>query len=300
ANEVYDFIIVGAGTAGCVLARELIYNVPNVNILLLEAGPPNVQVNDIMRLPCTFASVYRSSEVDWGYHTEDQKMPSSIDPTKEVLNKGSSYPRGKVIGGCSTVNAMIYMRGQKADYDSWAAQGPEYSIWDYDHCLEAFKATENNSHENPDEEFKKYHGFNGLLHVQDSFDKPYDIIKDFIEVTKSLGVPYNNDFNGVRQNGIGKYQSTLKDGKRFSLADGYLTDAMKKVEICPLGEGIAKVVAVNVKSFAHMLNIIWDDEKNDENVAIGVKYFCNGRVNNAFIAPKGEVILCGGGINSAQ
>ncbi|CAI2174665.1 6612_t:CDS:2, partial [Funneliformis geosporum] len=108
ANEVYDFIIVGAGTAGCVLARELIYNVPNINILLLEAGPPNVQVNNIMRLPCTFASVYRMSEADWGYHTEDQKMPSSIDPTKEVLNKAKPFPRGKIVGGCSTVNSMVY------------------------------------------------------------------------------------------------------------------------------------------------------------------------------------------------
>ncbi|CAI2200399.1 7055_t:CDS:2, partial [Funneliformis geosporum] len=173
-------------------------------------------------------------------------------------------------------------RGQKADYDNWADQGPEYKIWDYDHCLE---------------EFKKYHGFDGLLYVQDSSYDPCDILKDFIKVARNLGVPYNNDFNGVRQNGIGKYQATMKDGKRFSLADGYLTDALKKVEIYPpieSGEGIAKIVAVNVKSFAHMLNIIWDEEKKDENVAIGVKYFCNGGVHNAFIAPKGEVILCGG------
>ncbi|PKY22846.1 hypothetical protein RhiirB3_526086, partial [Rhizophagus irregularis] len=103
-NEFYDFIIVGAGTAGCVLARELIYNIPNINILVLEAGPPNTQVNDIMRSPCGFPSVYRTSETDWGYSTEDQKMPSIVDPTKEVLNKGFPYARAKVIGGCSTVN----------------------------------------------------------------------------------------------------------------------------------------------------------------------------------------------------
>ncbi|CAG8661420.1 20302_t:CDS:2 [Rhizophagus irregularis] len=311
-NEFYDFIIVGAGTAGCVLARELIYNIPNINILVLEAGPPNTQVNDIMRSPCGFPSVHRTSETDWGYSTEDQKMPSIVDPTKEVLNKGMPYARGKVIGGCSTINAMVYTRGQKADYDLWAAQGPEYKIWDYDHCLEAFKAVENNERKSPDEEFKKYHGFNGLLNVQDSSDDNYDILKDIYKIAKNLGIPYNNDFNGVRQNGVGEHQYTMKDGKRFSLADGYLTDALKKVETYPpskpfeigsphgLSDDAAKFVAVNVKSFAHMLNIIWNEEKKDENVAIGVKYFYDGRVHESFIAPKGEVIICGGAINSPQ
>ncbi|PKY22845.1 alcohol oxidase [Rhizophagus irregularis] len=311
-NEFYDFIIVGAGTAGCVLARELIYNIPNINILVLEAGPPNTQVNDIMRSPCGFPSVYRTSETDWGYSTEDQKMPSIVDPTKEVLNKGFPYARAKVIGGCSTVNAMVYIRGQKADYDLWAAQGPEYKIWDYEHCLEAFKAVENNSRKSPDEEFKKYHGFNGLLNVQDSSNDNYDILKDIYKIANNLGIPHNNDFNGVRQNGLGEHQCTMKDGKRFSLADGYLTDALKKVETYPpskpfeigsphgLSDDAAKFVAVNVKSFAHMLNIIWDEEKKDENVAIGVKYFYDGRVHESFIAPKGEVIICGGAINSAQ
>ncbi|CAB4484326.1 unnamed protein product [Rhizophagus irregularis] len=311
-NEFYDFIIVGAGTAGCVLARELIYNIPNINILVLEAGPPNTQVNDIMRSPCAFPSVHRTSETDWGYSTEDQKMSSIVDPTKEVLNKGFPYARAKVIGGCSTVNGMIYIRGQKADYDFWATQGPEYKIWDYDHCLEAFKAVENNARKSPDEEFKKYHGFNGLLNVQDSSNDNYDILKDIYKIANNIGIPYNNDFNGVKQNGVGEYQHTMKDGKRFSLADGYLTDALKKVETYPpskpfeigsphgLSDDAAKFVAVNVKSFAHMLNIIWDEEKKDENVAIGVKYFYDGRVHESFIAPKGEVIICGGAINSPQ
>ncbi|RIA86616.1 GMC oxidoreductase [Glomus cerebriforme] len=310
-NEFYDFIIVGAGTAGCVLARELIYNIPNINILVLEAGPPATQVNDIMRSPCAFPSVYRTSETDWGYFTEEQKMPCAVDPTKEVLHKSSAYPRGKVIGGCSTINGMIYMRGQKTDYDLWASQGSEYKIWDYDHCLEAFKAIENNSRENPDEEFKKYHGFNGLLHVQDPYDT-YDIIKDFVKAAKNLGIPSNNDFNGVKQNGVGKYQYTTKDGQRFSLADGYLNDALKKIETYPpskplglgppheLGDDVTKFLAVNVKSFAHVINIIWDEEKKDENIAIGIKYFYDGGVHDAFIAPKGEVIICGGAINSAQ
>ncbi|CAG8800983.1 5602_t:CDS:2, partial [Racocetra persica] len=135
-EEFYDFIIIGTGTAGCVLARELIYNIPNINILVLEAGPPNTHVNDIMRSPCAFFTAARTGETDWGYFTEDQVMPGTVDPTEEVLKKGFPYPRGKVIGGCSCVNAMAYMRGHKADYESWAAQGSEYIIWNYDHCLE--------------------------------------------------------------------------------------------------------------------------------------------------------------------
>ncbi|CAG8761941.1 13683_t:CDS:2, partial [Cetraspora pellucida] len=207
ADAFYDFIIVGAGTAGCVLARELIYNIPNINILVLEAGPSNTQVNGRMREPCTYGSLDTASneiEIDWGYTTESQKMPSIIDPTKEVSYNGSFYPRGKVVGGCSSVNGMIYIRGQKFDYDLWAAQSPEYKIWDYEHCLEAFKATENNTRENPDEEFKKYHGSEGLLHVQDV--EIQDITKDIVKSAKNLGIPDNNDFNGAKQNGMGIYQ----------------------------------------------------------------------------------------------
>ncbi|CAG8732358.1 15675_t:CDS:2, partial [Acaulospora morrowiae] len=271
------------------------------------AGPPTTQVNDRMRLPGTYSLIWRTKEADWGYYTEDQTMPGTVDPTKEVLNKGFVYPRAKIWGGCSSVNGMIYIRGQKKDYELWAEQGPEYKIWDWEH---SFKAVENNARENPSEEFKKYHGFDGLLHVQDNPKSIYKIVSDVVEVAKNLGIPHNEDFNGVRQNGVGGHQHTIKDGKRFSLADGYLADALKKVEIYPeskplgppygLPDEVGKFVAVNVKSHAHALNIIWDKENKDENVAIGVRYFYDGGVHNAFIAPKGEVILCGGAINSPQ
>ncbi|RIB22962.1 GMC oxidoreductase [Gigaspora rosea] len=123
-----------------------------------------------------------------------------------------------------------------------------------------------------------------------------------IDAAKTLGIPYNDDFNGERQNGVGRYQFTNENGKRCSLADSFLGDALKKVEFHPGSEpnGFGKVVAVDVRSYAHVLNIIWDEENKKENIAIGVKYFCNGTVREAFIAPKGEVILCGGGINSPQ
>ncbi|CAG8697678.1 3342_t:CDS:2, partial [Gigaspora margarita] len=283
-KETYDFIIVGAGTAGCVLARELIHGIPNINILVLEAGGPNAHSNGLISLPCTWFQVFQLYDHDWGYVTQEQKMKSHVNPIKEAAVK----------------NGIPYPRGKAKQYNDWAAQGPEYKIWDWDHCLEAFKVLENNLRENPDEKFKQLHGFNGLHHVQDC--GVYDILSGLVDAAKNLGIPYNDDFNSERQNGVGIYQFTNGEGKRCSLADCYLRDALKKVEFHPGSEpnGFGKVVAVDIRSYAHVLEIIWDEENKKENVAIGVRYFCNGTVREAFIAPKGEVIICSGAINSPQ
>ncbi|CAG8485807.1 5062_t:CDS:2 [Cetraspora pellucida] len=301
-KEIFDFIIVGAGTAGCVLARELIHGIPNINILVLEAGGPDVHSNGLISLPCTWFKAFQLDDHDWGYITQEQKVRSRVNPDKEIARNKIPYPRGKVWGGCSSLNAMIYMRGQAKEYNDWAAQGPEYKIWDWDHCLEAFKAMENNARKNPDEKFKQLHGFNGLLHVQDCHNGIYDVMSGLIDAAKSLGIPSNEDFNGERQNGVGVFQFTNQEGKRCSLAESYLKDALKKVELHS-GSGpyeFGKVVAVDIRSYAHVLGIIWDEENEKENIAIGIRYFCNGTVREAFIAPKGEVILCSGAINSPQ
>ncbi|CAG8699710.1 2919_t:CDS:2, partial [Racocetra fulgida] len=265
-KEIYDFIIVGAGTAGCVLARELIHGIPNINILVLEAGGPDVQSNGLINLPCTWFKAFQFDDHDWGYVAQGQKLRSFVNPAKEITRKKMPYPRGKVWGGCSSLNAMVYMRGQAKGYNDWAAQGPEYKIWDWDHCLE------------------------------DCHNGIYDIMSGFIDAAKSLGIPYNEDFNGVRQNGVGTSQFTNQEGRRCSLAESYLKDALKKVELHSGSGpyGIGKVVAVDIKSYAHVLNIIWDEENKNENVAIGVKYFCNGTVREAFIAPKGELLMLSG------
>ncbi|CAG8838001.1 28023_t:CDS:2, partial [Racocetra persica] len=190
----------------CVLARELIHGIPNINILVLEAGGPDAHSNGLINLPCTWFKTFQVGDNDWGYVTQEQKVRSRVNPTKEILRKGFFYPRGKGWGGSSSVNALIYVRGQAKGFNNWAAQGPEYKIWDWDHCLEAFKATENNSRNKPDEKFKQFHGFNGLLHVQDFHNGFYDVMPGFIDAAKSLGIPYNEDFNGERQNGVGTYQ----------------------------------------------------------------------------------------------
>ncbi|CAG8478120.1 7206_t:CDS:2 [Scutellospora calospora] len=277
-KEIYDFIIVGAGTAGCVLARELIYCIPKISILVLEAGGPDAHSNGLISLPCTWpTAAFLVDDHNWGYVTEEQKMQSHINPTKEMIKKAK-------------------------EYNNWAAQGPEYKIWDWDHCLEVFKAMENNSRKKSDKNFKKFHGFNGLLHVEDCHDGIQDIMSGVIDAAKNLDIPYNEDFNGERQNGVGTYQFTSKEGKRCSLVDSYLRDALKKVELHPGLESndIGKVAAVDIRSYTHVLDIIWDKENKKENIAIGVRYFYNGIIREVFVAPKGEVILCGGVFNSPQ
>ncbi|RHZ78340.1 hypothetical protein Glove_166g25 [Diversispora epigaea] len=307
-KEIYDFIIVGAGSAGCVLAKELIENIPNINILLLEAGPPDSQINDRISLPFKHSSLWRTDEIDWSYFTQRQVMPSSTDPTKDAVNRSFIYPRGKVWGGCSSINAMVYVRGQPGDYNYWASQGgPEYKIWDYEHCLEAFKSIESISRENPDEETKKYRGFNGLINVFEHEDNVFDIMKDLKKAAVNFGIPENKDYNGVRQNGVASYQASIKSKMRCSVVDGYLTKALEKIDIVKdeeivkeylgLSYDVCKISAVNLKSNAHVLNIIWDEDSNG-NIARGIKYFSNGALHEAYIAPKGEIILSAGAINS--
>ncbi|CAI2183514.1 1849_t:CDS:10 [Funneliformis geosporum] len=316
-KEIYDFIIIGAGSAGCVLAKELIHSLPNINILVLEAGPPPAQINDRICSVSSHASIWKTLEVDWGYFTQPQTIQSCTDPSK-TMNVGSFiYPRGKVWGGCSSVNAMIYIRGHQLDYEEWASQGPDYrKYWNWDKCLEAFKAIENNQRKEQDDEFKYYHGQEGLLNVEDYLET-FDILKDSIEAAKQLGIPFNKDFNGTKQNGVGKYQLTSKDGQRSSFANGFLKEALNKRTITyppfkPIGgpygcsHGTGKLSAVNVKSTSHVLNILWDSdnlsaiEEGKKNVAKGVKYFYQGCLHEAYVAPKGEVILCAGAINSPQ
>ncbi|CAG8717091.1 35231_t:CDS:2, partial [Gigaspora margarita] len=197
----------GAGTSGCVLARELIHSIPNIRILVLEAGGPDANSNEAIMIV-----VVNVEKIDYSI-TKFRKL------SKEVVKERFHCPRGKVWGGSSSLNSMIYKRVQAKEYNDWAAQGPEYKIWDLYHCLEAFKALENNSREKSDENFKKFHGFNGLLHVQGNLNGNYDVISGLVDVAKNLGIPYNDDLT-----------PTMKDG------DSYLKDTLKKVELCPDSE----------------------------------------------------------------
>ncbi|KAF9333391.1 hypothetical protein BG006_003696 [Podila minutissima] len=307
-GESYDFIIVGAGTAGCVLARELIKKIKGISILVLEAGPCDAQINEKIHAPFDASALWGTSGCDWGYRTQAQEMKGTVDANKTVINPSFAYPRGKVWGGSSSTNAMIYIRGQRHEYDKWAAQGAEYhEIWNWEKCLEA---TETNARPEPNTAFQNFHGFDGLLHVQDSNNGIYAVMQDVIDTAKKLQIPENVDFNGRTQNGVGKYQVTMKNGRRWSFADGYLTEALKtkieahseSVDGLKSGKYVAVLNGVNVKSESRVTRILWHEKKGPqgEAVAKGVEYIYQGEQHKVHLNPNGELLLSAGAINSPQ
>src|SRR4051812_1655783 len=200
---MFDYIIIGGGSAGCVLAGRLSEN-PDVTVALIEAGPPDTSV--LIHCPAGIAALAKTGGANWALSTVAQPG----------LNGRVGYqPRGKVLGGSSSVNAMIYTRGHRADYDHWAAEGNPG--WSYDEVLPYFRRAEHN--ERLADEF---HGTDGPLNVMD-LRSPNKTLRAFIDAGREAGYPINDDFNGARQEGIGAYQVTHRNGERFSAAKAYLT-----------------------------------------------------------------------------
>jgi len=200
---VYDYVIVGGGSAGCVVAARLAED-PGTRVLLLEAGPDASAVDEVT-IPAAFSRLFRS-QYDWNYVT----LPQERADDRPVY-----WPRGKALGGSSAMNAMIYIRGNRADYDTWR---DEYGCtgWGYKELLPYFRRAEDNARgESP------YHGTGGPLAVQDlRYKSPHT--EQFIEAAIRRGAVANDDFNGPRQEGVGFYQVTQRDGRRCSVADAYL------------------------------------------------------------------------------
>ncbi|MGH2845563.1 MAG: GMC family oxidoreductase [Thermoleophilaceae bacterium] len=195
---MFDYVIVGAGSAGCVLANRLSED-PDVSVLLLEAGGPDT--NDLVHLPAAFSALYRSAQ-DWDHSTIYEPY---ADERRIYL------PRGKVLGGSSSINAMIYIRGNRADYDGWGVPG-----WTFDDLLPYFKLAEDN--ERGEDEL---HGAGGPLPVCDG--RSLNPLADaFLEAARACGHPGNDDFNGPEQDGVGRYQLTQRNGARASAAVAYL------------------------------------------------------------------------------
>lgn len=193
----YDYIIVGAGSAGCVLAARLSEN-PTVKVLLLEAGAPSSSV--LVHMPAGIRILYKSPRHNWKFWTE---------PQTELNNRKIYIPRGKVVGGSSSINSMIAMRGNPADYDAWAAQGlPE---WSYENLRPYFKKIEDASEVAP--QHTQDRGYSGPIRLSYG-TLQHPISKAFIESAKSAGWPENNGFNGSSQIGAGFYELTIADGKR--------------------------------------------------------------------------------------
>ncbi|MGY8807026.1 MAG: GMC family oxidoreductase, partial [Gammaproteobacteria bacterium] len=226
--KAYDFVILGAGSAGCVLANRLSAN-PDFNVCLVEAGSKDTDIR--LHVPLGFAFLGDKSKYSWAYNTEPQKefakvtvlepKTSVVDSTggthefeNEVEEHRKGYqPRGKTLGGSSSINAMLYVRGHRWDYDHWSELGNEG--WSYDEVLPYFKRAEHNEMHDND-----FHGQDGPLNVSKINHKntPTD---DFVKTGSSI-FGYNDDFNGEQQEGIGYYQTTQKNGKRCSAAKAYL------------------------------------------------------------------------------
>jgi len=260
SEQTYDFIITGAGSAGCVLAARLTEN-RRYKVLLLEAGGPDTSW--WIHVPMGYAKTFAHPVLNWRFESEPES----------ALNGRTMYqPRGKVLGGTSSINGMIYMRGNAADYDQWRQLGNEG--WDYQSVLPYFRKAEDN--ERGEDE---YHGVGGPLRVS---NQPYEweISKALLEACQQAGIPFNPDFNGAQQEGCGYYQTTTKARRRWSTAAAYLTDAKKRPNL-------------TIQTNAHATRIVFKGGR-----AHGVEFSVNGRPQTAYAGR--EVIVSGGAYGSPQ
>ncbi len=206
-KKPYDYIIVGAGSAGCVLANRLSEN-PNSTVLLLEAGGNDKNQN--IKIPAAFPKLFKTA-MDWEFYTTEQKHAG---------NRKLYLPRGKMLGGSSSINAMIYIRGNKADYNEWSTLGNKG--WSYDEVLPYFKKAEGQKAIK-----NNFHGNNGPLIVENR--KYSNLLSEvFIKAGEEIGYIRNQDFNGEEQEGFGYYQVTCNNGERNSAAKGYLHPAKSR------------------------------------------------------------------------
>lgn len=206
-RKEYDYIIVGAGSAGCVLASELSRD-PDTRVLVVEAGRRDW--SPMIHMPAGIQSLIEGTAHNWAFRTV---------PQKHLNNRRVFIPQGKAIGGSSAINGMIYIRGSRQDYDRWAAEG--CAGWGYDDVLPVFRRLEANTR--LDDEF---HGTEGPLNVTD-FTYLNPLTATFLEACDEIGIPRNADFNGVTQHGAGHFQYTVKDGRRMSSARAFLHPARR-------------------------------------------------------------------------
>ena len=248
----YDFIILGAGSAGCVLANRLSEN-PEFSVCLIEAGSKDKDPR--LHIPIGFAFLGDKTKYNWAYETEPQKEFAKVtveEPEAAVVDSAGGVhkvpstsedhrrgyqPRGKTLGGSSSINAMLYVRGHKWDYDHWAELGNEG--WSYNEVLPYFiKAEHNEEHDN------EFHGKNGPLNVSEIRHKNR-FVDDFVKAGSSL-YKFNEDFNGADQEGFGFYQTTQKDGKRCSAAKAYIVPALERDNLTVLTDtNVNKILIEN-------------------------------------------------------
>ncbi len=259
-HKEYDYILVGAGSAGCVLANRLSAN-PNHRVLLLEAGGRDT--NYLFRLPMLMGKLMHSGIYNWKYYTE---------PEAHLAGRRVYWPRGRVLGGSSTINGMIYVRGNRSDYDGWEQGG--LPGWSYEKVLPLFKRSE--SHIDREDH---YHGREGELTVQRARGSNA-MFDAYVEAGQQAGYDFTDDFNGEQQAGFGRYDFTIRAGKRCSTARAFLAPAAKRPNLTVVTRALAHKVILEGKR------------------ATGVEYRVGQQVITARAAK--EVVLASGVVNSPQ
>jgi choline dehydrogenase len=259
-QETFDYIIVGAGSAGCVLANRLTESGRN-RVLLLEAGPGNR--NPWLHIPLGYGKLFTNKRFNWCYQTE---------PQAECHGRQVIAPRGKVLGGSSSINGLIYIRGQADDFNHWRQLGN--AGWSFDDVLPYFRKSEDN-----ERGADALHGAGGPLCVSNARDR-HPLADAYIEAAVQCGYPRNDDFNGPTQEGAGYYQTTTRNGRRCSTAVGYLKPARRRPNLKVVSDALAS-------------RVVFEGGR-----AVGVEYLEGSEKRSA--RANAEVIVSSGAFNSPQ
>lgn len=259
--QTYDFIVVGSGSAGSVVAERLSAS-GRYSVLVLEAGGSDLRF--FVQMPLGYGKTFFDPAVNWNYKAE---------PDPGLAGNADHWPRGKVLGGSSSINAMVWIRGNPADYDHWRELGNPG--WGFSDLLPYFKAIEDNESGADD-----YRGIDGPIRITDCSASVHPLTKRYLAAAEQAGLPFNPDFNGATQEGVGIYQINTKGGRRMSAARAFLRPAMKRPN-------------VRVEMNALATRILFEGKR-----AAGVEYQQEGAVRTARAGR--EVIVCGGSVNSPQ
>ena len=265
APTAYDFIVVGAGSAGCVLANRLSAS-GSKQVLLLEAGGRDT--NPWIHVPVGYFKTLHNPKTDWCYVTE---------PDPGLNDRAIQWPRGKTLGGSSSINGLLYIRGQKEDYNHWRQLGN--AGWSFDDVLPYFRRSENQERGSDD-----YHGVGGPLSVSDMRARR-KICDALIDAAEEIGIPRNDDFNGAKQEGAGYFQLTARNGRRCSASVAYLRPARRRKNL-------------TIETHALATGVLFEIDNGRR--AGGMAYTVKGQRREARLRPGGEVVLAAGAIGSPQ
>ncbi|MEU4523258.1 choline dehydrogenase [Amycolatopsis sp. NPDC024027] len=272
STETYDFVIVGGGSAGCALANRLSADPAN-KVLVLEAGRSDFKWDVFIHMPAALTFPIGSKFYDWGYRSE---------PEPYMNRRRIYHARGKVLGGSSSINGMIFQRGNPMDYERWGAD-PGMSTWDYAHCLPYFNRMENcladDDPRSSNSTVGQWRGHDGPLELERG-PASNPLFKAFFDAAEEAGYPRTDDVNGYRQEGFAAFDRNVRKGRRLSAAGAYLHPVMDRPNL-------------TVKTRAFVSQILFDGTR-----AVGVEY-AQGRGVPAEVYGK-EIILCGGAINTPQ